>query len=241
MHPIDKTCVKPLHKDDEGHPLGETVQCIVVIGPDAEGSSSCPGEYVQIVPLALHDYPSYVLRVQFIDTVCTNDNKSRSHPWSGFVAASTTPRLPSTPAHDWIDDYETKATSLSAKVSEAKAVAEGDPMNTAKVLKYHRLAADYAERFGLSEPNTEAPRHILQSCGCLDRDFGYKYEAADEYADRLSMKHKLRDIYKKILDLPEDRCAQLVGQQAFSTSLQNPFPEHDLCNVETLTMGLAVK
>jgi hypothetical protein len=93
----------------------------------------------------------------YMPAVRTNDNKSRSRPWSGFVAASTAPRPPSTPAHDWIDDYETKAASLSAEVSEAKAVAgtfhpppplkdvcnlvfsEGDPTNAAKVLKYHRL------------------------------------------------------------------------------------------------------
>ncbi|KAJ7813202.1 hypothetical protein B0H14DRAFT_3478235 [Mycena olivaceomarginata] len=264
MHSINKTCVKPLRTDDEGHPLGETAQRVVVISPDAEGSSSRPGEYAQVVPLALHDYPSYVLHIRFIDAVCPNDNKSRSCPWSGVVTASTVPRPPSTPTHDWIDDYETKAASLNAEVSEAKAVTEGDRTNTVKVLKYHRLAADYTERFGLSEPDTDINSYIVRrtrheyqmdelrhraisdSCpftnpgpleayheavAAFDCDFGHKYEAMDEYEDRLSTKRKLRDIYKKTLDLPEDRRARLVSQQAFSTSLQNPFPEHDLRRV----------
>ncbi|KAJ7807671.1 hypothetical protein B0H14DRAFT_3483028 [Mycena olivaceomarginata] len=235
MHPIDKTCVKPLRTDDEGHPLGETAQRIVVIGPDAEGSSSRPGEYAQIVLLALHDYPSYPPRPHLV--------------------------LPARPAHHWIDNYETQAASLSTKVSEAKAVTEGDPTNTVKVLKYHRLATDYAERFGPSEPETEVSsyiartrreyqmdelRHCAISDSCpftnpgpldayyeavaaFDRDFGHKYEATDKCEDCLSTKRKLWDIYKKTLDLPEDRRVRLVGQQAFSTSLQNPFLEHDLC------------
>ncbi|KAJ7860236.1 hypothetical protein B0H14DRAFT_2576734 [Mycena olivaceomarginata] len=317
MHPIDKTCVKPLRTDDEGHPLGETAQRIVVIGPDAEGSSSRPGEYAQVVPLALHDYPSInpdlfsntpvwasgdraisgncAIQEQwktcpkrkdlsslthiYMPAVRPNDNKSRSRPWLGFVTASTVPRPPSTPAHDWIDDYETKAASLSAEVSEAKAVAEGDLTNTAKLLKYHRLGngmppfisntnslqpPDYTERFGPSEPDADVSSYIARrtrreyqidelrhraisdSCpftnpgpldayyeaaAAFDRDFGHKYEATDEYEDRLSTKRKLRDIYKKTLDLPEDCRARLVGQQAFSTSLQNPFPEHDLRRV----------
>ncbi|KAJ7878546.1 hypothetical protein B0H14DRAFT_2567231 [Mycena olivaceomarginata] len=266
MHPIDKSCVKPLRTDDEGHPLGETAQRVVVIGPDAEGSSSRLGEYAQVVPLALHDYPSINAAnngrdIQSARTraVRTNDNKSRSRPWSGFVAASTAPRPPSTSAHDWIDDYETKAASLSAEVSEAKAVAEGDPTNAAK-----STAADYTERFGPSEPDADVSSYIARrtrreyqmdelrhraisdSCpftnpgpldayyeaaAAFDRDFGHKYEATDEYEDRLSTKRKLRDIYKKILDLPEDRRTRLVGQRAFSTSLQNPFPEHDLRRV----------
>ncbi|KAJ7711041.1 hypothetical protein B0H14DRAFT_3524710 [Mycena olivaceomarginata] len=246
MHPIDKSCVKPLRTDDEGHPLGETAQHVVVIGPDVEGSSSRPGEYAQVVPLALHDYPSYVQSAR-TRAVRTNDNKSRSRPWSGFVAASTAPRPPSTPAHNWIDDYETKAASLSAEVSEAKAVAEGDPMNAAKVLKYHRLAADYTERTR-REYQMDELRHraISDSCpftnpgpldayyeaaAAFDRNFGHKYEATDEYEDRLSTKRRLRDIDKKILDLPEDRRTRLVSQQAFSTSLQNPLPEHDLRRV----------
>ncbi|KAJ7898245.1 hypothetical protein B0H14DRAFT_2557283 [Mycena olivaceomarginata] len=341
MHPINKSCVKPLHTDDEGHPLGETAQRVIVIGPDVEGLSSRPGEYAQVVPLALHDYSSAfpalsealiearalfsgypefegvyrtgarnirplaydaspvvsapralqieltqifspihqfgpaeigpkVVIVQFKNNgryvqsartraVRTNDNKSRSRPWSGFVAASTAPRPPSTPAHNWIDDYETKAASLSAEVSEAKAIAEGDPTNTAK-----STAANYTEQFGLLEPNTDVSSYIARrtrreyqmgelrhraisdSCpftnpgplnayykaaAAFDHDFGHKYEATDEYKDRLSTKHKLRDIYKKILDLPEDRRTQLVGQQAFSTSLQNLFPKHDLRRV----------
>ncbi|KAJ7757314.1 hypothetical protein B0H14DRAFT_3511900 [Mycena olivaceomarginata] len=234
MHPIDKTCVKPFCTDDE-HPLGETVQHIVIIGPDTEGSSNCPGEYTQIVPLALHDYPSYVLYIWFIDG--------------------------STPTHDWIDDYKTKAASLSAEVFEAKAVAEGDPTNAAKVLKYHCLATSYAEQFGPLEPDAEVssyiarrtrheyqmdkPRHraISDSCpftnprpldtyyeamAAFDCDFGHKYKATDEYKDRLSMKCKLRDIYKKILDLPENCRTRLVSQQAFSTSLQNLLLEHNL-------------
>ncbi|KAJ7854159.1 hypothetical protein B0H14DRAFT_2579986 [Mycena olivaceomarginata] len=297
MHPIDKTCVKPLRTDDEGHPLGETAQRVVVIGSDVEGLSSRPGEYAQVVPLALHDYPlintdlfsntpvwasgdraisgNRAIQEQwktcpkrkdlsslthiYMPAVRPNDNKSRSRPWSGFVTASTVPRPPSTPTHDWIDDYETKAASLSAEVSEAKAVTEGDPTNAAKLLKYHRL-----ERFGPSEPDTDVSSYITRrtrreyqmdelrhraisdSCpftnpgpldayyeaaAAFDRDFGHKYEATDEYEDRLSTKRKLRDIYKKTLDLPEDCRARLVGQQAFSTSLQNPFPEHDLCRV----------
>jgi hypothetical protein len=59
----------------------------------------------------------------YMPAVHTNNNKSRSHPWSGFVATSTAARPPSTPAHDWIDDYEMKAASLSAEVSEAKSIA----------------------------------------------------------------------------------------------------------------------
>jgi hypothetical protein len=94
MHPIDKSCVKPLRMDDEGHPLGETAQRVVVIGPDAEGSSSRLGEYAQVVPLALHDYPSYVLRVRFIDgsygffptnSLCLSNNQTvafRGHTFS---------------------------------------------------------------------------------------------------------------------------------------------------------------
>ncbi|KAJ7330264.1 hypothetical protein DFH08DRAFT_815186 [Mycena albidolilacea] len=261
MHPIDKSCVKPLRMDDEGHPLGETTQHVVVIGPDAEGSSSGPREYVQVVPLALHDYPSYVL----INTDLFSNTPvwaSRDRAISGNRAIQEQRQIcpkrkdSSTPAHDWIDDYETKAASLRAEVSEAKAVTEGDPTNAAK-----STAADYTERFGPSEPDTDVSSYIARrtrreyqmdelrhraisdSCpftnpgplnayyeaaAAFDRDFGHKYEATDEYEDRLSTKRKRRDIYKKILDLPEDRRTWLVGQQAFSTSLQNPFPEHDL-------------
>ncbi|KAJ7809305.1 hypothetical protein B0H14DRAFT_2608196 [Mycena olivaceomarginata] len=217
MHPIDKTCVKPLRTDDEGHPLGETAQRIVVIGPDAEGSSSRPGETM-----------AEISKAQVLEHA-----------------------RPPLDRH-----YETQAASLSTKVSEAKAVTEGDPTNTVK-----STATDYAERFGPSEPETEVSsyiartrreyqmdelRHCAISDSCpftnpgpldayyeavaaFDRDFGHKYEATDKCEDCLSTKRKLWDIYKKTLDLPEDRRVRLVGQQAFSTSLQNPFLEHDLC------------
>ncbi|KAJ7753015.1 hypothetical protein B0H14DRAFT_2635655, partial [Mycena olivaceomarginata] len=106
----------------------------------------------------------------------------------------------------------------------------------------------HTSRGGLGEYQMDELRHraISDSCpftnpgpldayyeaaAAFDRDFGHKYEATDEYEDRLSTKRKLRDIYKKILDLPEDRRTRLVGQRAFSTSLQNPFPEHDLRRV----------
>ncbi|KAJ7354320.1 hypothetical protein DFH08DRAFT_955714 [Mycena albidolilacea] len=251
MHPIDKSCVKPLCTDDEGYPLGETAQCVVMIGSDVEGSSSRPGEYAQVVPLALHDYPLYVQSAR-TQAVCTNDNKSRSCPWSGFVAASTAPRPPSMPTHDWIDDYETEVASLSAEVSEAKAVAEGDPTNAVKVLNTtvssdsghwgptptsaHTLRGGLGTIIkwmssGIVQLPIHQPRALntyYEAVAAFDRNFGHKYEATNEYEDHLSTKCKLWDIYKKILDLPEDRCTRLVGQQAFSTSLQNPFPEHDL-------------
>lgn len=114
----------------------------------------------------------------YMPAVRTNDNKSRSRPWSGFVAASTVPRPPSTLAHDWIDDYETKAASLSAEVSEAKAAAgtfhlpspkdfsdfvfsEGDPTNAAKVLKYQRLGNAMPPR--ISDTNNSLQPPTMQS------------------------------------------------------------------------------
>ncbi|KAJ7797214.1 hypothetical protein B0H14DRAFT_3493941 [Mycena olivaceomarginata] len=78
MHPIDKSCVKPLRTDDEGHPLGETAQRVVVISPDAEGSSSRLGEYAQVVPLALHDYPS----------LCLSNNQTVDKPAIGPCTGS---------------------------------------------------------------------------------------------------------------------------------------------------------
>ncbi|KAJ7809300.1 hypothetical protein B0H14DRAFT_2608191 [Mycena olivaceomarginata] len=125
MHPIDKSCVKPLRTDDEGHPLGETAQRVVVIGPDAEGLSSRPGECAQVVPLALHDYPS-INTYLFSNTPvwasgdrAISGNRAIQEQWQICPKRKDS----STPAHDWIDNYETKAASLSAEVSEAKAVA----------------------------------------------------------------------------------------------------------------------
>ncbi|KAJ7678839.1 hypothetical protein B0H14DRAFT_3536214 [Mycena olivaceomarginata] len=184
--------------------------------------------------------------------VHTNNNKSCSRPWSGFVA-STVPCPPSMPAHDWLSTKidtrirgkltatGTRIRDLSAEVSEAKAATEGDPTNAAKVLKYQRLViwAVGARHPGIVQvirdscpfTNPGSLDVYYEAVAAFDHDFGHKYEATDEYEDHLSMKRKLRDIYKKILDLPEDRRARLVGQQAFSTSLQNPFLEHDPCRI----------
>jgi hypothetical protein len=97
MHPIDKSCVKPRRIDDEGHPLGETAQRILIIGPDAGGSSSRPGEYAEILPLDLHDYPSYVLRVRFTDgshgffptnSLCLSNNQTAAFHGHTFNAST---------------------------------------------------------------------------------------------------------------------------------------------------------
>ncbi|KAJ7797213.1 hypothetical protein B0H14DRAFT_2619145 [Mycena olivaceomarginata] len=127
-----------------------------------------------------------------------------------------------------------EAASLSAEVSEAKAVTEGDPTNTVKVLKTpSRLqpptiqsdrgrrsptpTSAHTSRGGLgtsikwtSSGIVQALDAYYEAAAAFDRDFGHKYEATEE---------SLRTVHT------------VVGHRAFSTSLQNPFPEHDLRRV----------